>query len=393
MFDLAARQRDAGDEVEFFGMAHDENEPMPLRAVVPAADRPGAAAGRPRREARRRRPHRVVAHRRRRDGAACWTTSAPTSSTCTTSTTSSRRRSCARCAARGIPAVMTLHDYKLACPTYRFLDHGEICERCLPHRFWEPILRRCNGGSLAASAVSALELSAAHADRRVRAGPPVRLPQPVPAQRRCGRARCSPTGSADLPNFVDAAAMAPKEAPGGGVVYAGRLSEEKGVDTLVDAVVGDARARASTWPATGPSATTLEALRAAPARRPHPVPRPAARRRGPRAAPRRGRRRGAVALVREHAARRARGLRRGVPVVGERARRRPRADRARRGRRRSSRPTTPARSPRRCGRSSRTPTGRSRWAARRGEGGVARSTPRRAPRAVDARSTPRRARS
>ena len=27
-----------------------------------------------------------------------------------------------------VPAVMTLHDYKLACPTYLFLDKGEVCE-------------------------------------------------------------------------------------------------------------------------------------------------------------------------------------------------------------------------------------------------------------------------
>src|SRR5205807_482605 len=29
-------------------------------------------------------------------------------------------------ARRRIPTVMTLHDYKLACPTYRFLDKGQL---------------------------------------------------------------------------------------------------------------------------------------------------------------------------------------------------------------------------------------------------------------------------
>jgi glycosyltransferase involved in cell wall biosynthesis len=38
-----------------------------------------------------------------------------------------------------------------------------------------------------------------------------------------------------LPNFVDAAATIPKTSAGGGVVYAGRLSDEKGVDLLVEA--------------------------------------------------------------------------------------------------------------------------------------------------------------
>ena len=58
-------------------------------------------------------------------------------------------------APRGSRRVMTLHDYKLACPTYRFLDHGEICEACLPQRFWSPTLRRCNDGSLAAASAQA----------------------------------------------------------------------------------------------------------------------------------------------------------------------------------------------------------------------------------------------
>ena len=54
---------------------------------------------------------------------------------------------------RGVPAVMTLHDYKLACPTYRLLDHGEVCTACVGMRFHNAVLRRCEGGSLGASAV------------------------------------------------------------------------------------------------------------------------------------------------------------------------------------------------------------------------------------------------
>ena len=44
---------------------------------------------------------------------------------------------------RGIPLVMTLHDYKLVCPTFQFLDNGELCEACLPRRLWEAPKRRC----------------------------------------------------------------------------------------------------------------------------------------------------------------------------------------------------------------------------------------------------------
>ena len=35
MFDVADRQRDAGDDVAFFGMRHDENDPMPYETNRP----------------------------------------------------------------------------------------------------------------------------------------------------------------------------------------------------------------------------------------------------------------------------------------------------------------------------------------------------------------------
>ena len=61
---------------------------------------------------------------------------------------------------RGIAAVMTLHDYKLACPTYQFLDaDGKICEACLPGKFRNATRKRCNQGSLAGSALATIELS------------------------------------------------------------------------------------------------------------------------------------------------------------------------------------------------------------------------------------------
>ena len=61
-------------------------------------------------------------------------------------------------ARRRIPAVMTLHDYKLACPSYQFLDHGNLCQACLGGHFQNAIRRRCKDGSLGASVVVATEL-------------------------------------------------------------------------------------------------------------------------------------------------------------------------------------------------------------------------------------------
>jgi glycosyltransferase involved in cell wall biosynthesis len=157
-------------------------------------------------------------------------------------------------------AVMTLHDYKLACPTYRFLDGHGICEACLPHRFWSPTLRRCNRGSVGASTLSGAELAfhtlvgaygVVH-----RFACPSRF---LEGKMRAGRVY--PDRLRWLPNYVDAMAIEPKTAPGGDVLYVGRLSEEKGVDVLLEALARAPELRANVV-GDGPARSSLERLAA-----------------------------------------------------------------------------------------------------------------------------------
>jgi glycosyltransferase involved in cell wall biosynthesis len=160
--------------------------------------------------------------------------------------------------AAGIPAVMTLHDYKLACPTYRFLDHGRICEACVPRRFWSPAVRRCNGGSVAASALNGLELTlhtlvGAYGSVQRFACPSRFLEGKMRAS------RIYPDRLRWVPNFVDVEAIRPKDAPGAGVVYAGRLSDEKGVDVLIEAASRAPRMRVDIA-GEGPARGELERL-------------------------------------------------------------------------------------------------------------------------------------
>lgn len=63
---------------------------------------------------------------------------------------------------RGIPIVQTLHEYKLICPVYTLVSHGEICEACRGHLFYRAALRRCNRNSLSRSVLSAVESYASH---------------------------------------------------------------------------------------------------------------------------------------------------------------------------------------------------------------------------------------
>ncbi len=62
-----------------------------------------------------------------------------------------------------IPVIMTLHDYKLVCPVYTFLDNnGNICERCKSKRYYWCLLKKCNKGSLSKSFLNTLEMYLHH---------------------------------------------------------------------------------------------------------------------------------------------------------------------------------------------------------------------------------------
>jgi len=157
----------------------------------------------------------------------------------------------------GVPMVMTLHDYKLACPTYQLLAAGSPCEACLGGGFHNAVLRRCKNGSAVHSAVAAVE-TAAH--RWTGAYRPVArfiCPSRFMATK-MGEAGVFPDRLVVVPHFAEVATVATKAEAGGDVLFAGRLSPEKGVDTLIEAV-GPAGVRLVVA-GDGPERPRLEAL-------------------------------------------------------------------------------------------------------------------------------------
>jgi len=157
-----------------------------------------------------------------------------------------------------IPTVMTLHDYKLICPTYSLWTQGGICERCRGGRYYHCLLHRCNHGSLPASLLNTIE---AYTHRLMRIYDKVDL-------------FISPSGflrhkhiehglAADrivhVPNFVVLENYTPCFDHAGYFAYVGRLTPFKGVGTLLEAV---ARLRPSVpflVVGDGPSREELEA--------------------------------------------------------------------------------------------------------------------------------------
>ena len=132
-----------------------------------------------------------------------------------------------------IPIVMTLHDYKPACPNYQLLTHDGVCQRCVGGAYWNAVRHRCLKGSVAGSAIAAAEAylnrirhqyrkidlflspSAFLRDVMVRAG--------LPSERIHVLRNSVPIIDHDGAPHTEGARF----------VYLGRLSDEKGIDDLL----------------------------------------------------------------------------------------------------------------------------------------------------------------
>ena len=136
---------------------------------------------------------------------------------------------------RGIPAVMTAHDLKLACPNYKMMTSDGICERCKGGRVWNTLIHRCIKGSVAGSALITLESGIHKAlglyDHNLSA---IVTPSRF-YQEKLIEWGWKATKLHYIPNFVTVSADVNDVSYGDHVLYFGRLAPEKGVGTLIKA--------------------------------------------------------------------------------------------------------------------------------------------------------------
>jgi len=137
-----------------------------------------------------------------------------------------------------VPAVQTLHDYKLICPTYTLMAGGKVCQRCLGGRYYHAVLQKCNKGSLTASLLNTVEMYTHRALGLYRRGIDLYLAPSRFLKNKLKEDGTLRTPVIYLPNAIDAGQYRPRYDDDGYGLYFGRLSPEKGVHTLIRAMKG-----------------------------------------------------------------------------------------------------------------------------------------------------------
>lgn len=135
----------------------------------------------------------------------------------------------------GIPIVYTAHDLKLICPNYQMLNRGEVCEKCSGKKFYACTLNRCMKNSLPASLVSTAEMCLHSMLRSFDAIDTIITPSRF-YRNKFIEFGYAPERIVHIPNFVDTKANQPNYFSQGYIAYVGRISKEKGIMTLIQAM-------------------------------------------------------------------------------------------------------------------------------------------------------------
>jgi glycosyltransferase involved in cell wall biosynthesis len=137
-----------------------------------------------------------------------------------------------------IPTVMTMRDYKLVCPSYSMLADGKPCERCKGGRYYNCFFNKCTKNSYAKSFLNVVEMYLHHKILHIYDSIDVYISPSMFLKNKLEEMGFTHE-IVHLPNFVDLGEYSPQyNWQQRSIVYFGRLSPEKGLSTLLEAVKG-----------------------------------------------------------------------------------------------------------------------------------------------------------
>jgi len=134
---------------------------------------------------------------------------------------------------KGVKVVMTLHDGKLVCPSYLMLNRGKICVICGGRRFYRATTTLCQGSFGKGFLLSAEAYW--HKWKRSYEGVDLFITPSRFLADLVGKYRLPREKIRVLRNGIDTTKFSPGGADRGYALYFGRLSHEKGIETLLSA--------------------------------------------------------------------------------------------------------------------------------------------------------------
>ena len=133
-----------------------------------------------------------------------------------------------------VPVVQTLHNYRLFCPAADFFRDGKPCEECIHHSLWRGVRYGCYRGSRPATAAVALMLFVHRSRGTWMVSVDFYVVPTEFARRKFIESGLPGPKLTVKPNFVHPD-PGERTADGSYALFAGRLSHEKGLHTLLAA--------------------------------------------------------------------------------------------------------------------------------------------------------------
>src|ERR1044071_6286357 len=139
--------------------------------------------------------------------------------------------------ANKIPIIYHVNDFKMLCPSYNLVSHGHACEKCHGGKFWHVVTEGCYSGSHSASMVLSVEAYVHRWLKTYECCVDLFIAPSQFVKDKLVKNGCDAQRIYVLPHFQKLPQhQIPSPAPDAPILYFGRLSSEKGVQDLVQAM-------------------------------------------------------------------------------------------------------------------------------------------------------------